>query len=296
MLMGHYRSHHPDLIAFSNRHFYADKLQALPTAATVLAATTCFSYTNSQGTWQNNTNPEEATIVVTHVLNLLQQFPNQSIGVVTFNAPQQTLILDTLEDAAQTNGISLPPSLFVKNIENVQGDERDIIIFSVAYAPDLDGKLRMQFGSLSISGGENRLNVAVSRARHSIHVFSSISQEHFRLADSTPKGVQLLAAFLTFAQEAAQGNATSSGVTLPQHPTGIAALHSFPQEDQIQIPFADLAYSSPEPTLLFTDDAKLEASPSAYDYLIAKPAFAQSLGWQTSVLFSRDWYLKSIKR
>ena len=295
MLMGHYRSHHPDLIAFSNRHFYADKLQALPTAATVMAAATCFGYTDSQGTWQSNTNPEEATLVVLHVLQLLQQVPNQSIGVVTFNAPQQTLILDLLEDAAQANNIVLPSTLFVKNIENVQGDERDIIIFSIGYAPDSDGKLRMQFGSLSTSGGENRLNVAVSRARQAIHVFSSIRQEHFRLSDSSPRGVQLLAAFLAFAQQASQGAPTSSSLASIPMRSGIAALHDYPADSQIQIPFADLAYTSPAPTLLFTDDAKLEASPSAYDYLIAKPAFAKALGWQTEVLFSRDWFHKSLK-
>src|SRR5690606_15596317 len=112
----------------------------------------------------NNTNQAEADQVVQRVMELLAVDPTKTIGVVTFNAPQQTLILDLLEERFATEGKEVPSSLFVKNIENVQGDEKDIIIFSVGYAPDKRKRMNMQFGSLNMAAGENRLNVAVTRA------------------------------------------------------------------------------------------------------------------------------------
>src|SRR5690606_13129604 len=92
----------------------------------------------------------------------------KSVGIVTFNYPQQQLIQQLVEES----GLNWE-GLFVKNIENVQGDERDIILFSIGYAPDETGRLTMQFGTLNSYGGENRLNVAITRAREQIHINSS---------------------------------------------------------------------------------------------------------------------------
>ncbi len=132
----------------------------------------------------------------------------KSIGVVTFNAKQQALIQEILEAQAAEREMLLPQNLFVKNIENVQGDERDIIIFSVGYAPDSQGRMRMQFGSLNAAHGENRLNVAVSRAREHVYVVSSIEPEQLKVEGSTHAGPKLFRAYLEFARSVSKNGFT----------------------------------------------------------------------------------------
>ena len=139
-------------------------------------------YIKLDGTWENNTNRVEAEKAVEMITNLSAASPEKSIGVVTFNARQQSLIMDLLDEFVIHEGREVPPSLFVKNIENVQGDERDIVIFSTAYAKDPKGNLVMQFGSLNMEGGENRLNVAVTRAREKIYIVTSIFPEQLKVA------------------------------------------------------------------------------------------------------------------
>ena len=132
---------------------------------------------------------------------------NQSIGVVTFNISQQTLIEDMLQeefandiefDKWATTGAE---ALFVKNLENVQGDERDVILFSVAFGPDEDGKLSLNFGPLNREGGWKRLNVAVSRARSEMIVFTIMTSEMIDLKRTKAKGVESLKDFLEFAEK-----------------------------------------------------------------------------------------------
>ena len=134
----------------------------------------------------------EADAVLAIIQTELKSKRNLSIGVVTFNARQQMLISDLL-DQHLTNW---PKDLFVKNIENVQGDERDLIIFSIGYAPDANGRLNVQFGSLSQAGGENRLNVAVSRARQKVIVVTSIQPEDLKVEQTKNKGPKQLKSYL----------------------------------------------------------------------------------------------------
>ncbi len=164
-LNGHYRSRSLDLIDFSNRHFYGGKLKLLPDYTVVNSNEPGIEYLKVEGVWHNNTNTEEAFKVVDLLLNIVGSANSNDVGVVTFNAKQQQLILDKVDEVFTEQGLTWPSNWFVKNIENVQGDEKDIIIFSTAYAPDENGKMTMQFGSLNLDGGENRLNVAVTRAR-----------------------------------------------------------------------------------------------------------------------------------
>src|SRR5690606_31627296 len=123
-------------------------------------------------------------------------YPDKEIGVVTFNAPQQVLIMDLLDAESERRGTRIPSSLFVKNIENVQGDEKDIIIFSIGYAPGKKGRMTMQFGSLNTAGGENRLNVAVTRAREKIILVTSIWPEQLKTQESKHAGPRLLKEYL----------------------------------------------------------------------------------------------------
>ena len=143
--------------------------------------------------------------MVDRVVGLLTADPAKHIGVVTFNSPQQNLILDLLEERFAKEGLAIPPTLFIKNIENVQGDEKDIIIFSVGYAPEKNKKkMNMQFGSLNMPGGENRLNVAVTRAREKIILICSIQPEQLHTEDLKNEGPRLLKKYLEFARDVDQ--------------------------------------------------------------------------------------------
>ncbi len=208
-LTGHYRSRSLDLIQFSNEHFYQNKLTLLPDRQTLNEQIPAIRYQLVSGLWQQNTNPVEAEAVVTLVGQLATDMPGRSIGVVTFNFPQQQLIQELLETTSPPNPLSLTRRggvvTFVKNIENVQGDECDIIIFSVGYAPDEKGRLAMQFGSLNMAGGANRLNVAVTRARERVYVITSLRPEQLTVENVANDGPRLLKAYLKYAQHVSEG-------------------------------------------------------------------------------------------
>lgn len=139
----------------------------------------------------------------------------QSIGIVTFNISQQTLIEDLLQEEYQKDEAfdqwanDRNEAVFVKNLENVQGDERDVILFSVAFGPDAEGKLSLNFGPLNKEGGWKRLNVAVTRARVEMVVFTTMTADMIELRRTRSKGVESLKHFLEYAQKG----------RLPEEPT-----------------------------------------------------------------------------
>ena len=154
-------------------------------------------------------NDAEATAVVQRVQQLLSdpETREKSIGIVTSNINQRSLIERKLEalckknrDIADLVGREDEP-LFVKSLENVQGDERDIILFSVGFGRDKDGRMTIKFGPLNQDGGWRRLNVAVSRSRCRMEVFSTIGPEDMNVDSATPRGVADLRAFLAYARD-----------------------------------------------------------------------------------------------
>ena len=209
-LQGHYRSKSLELIAFSNEHFYEGKLRMLPDFKVFQEQEPAICYLKINGLWERNINQNEALEVVMLVEKIMEDTPEKSIGVVTFNIQQQQYIMECLEDRSIKTGKSLPDDLIVKNIENVQGDEKDIIIFSIGYAPDKNGKLSMNFGSLNTAGGENRLNVAITRARERIYIISSISPEDLKVNKSKNRGPGLLKSYLKYAWDISQGKTTTT--------------------------------------------------------------------------------------
>lgn len=154
-------------------------------------------------------NEAEAQAIVEEIKHRYEDafMREQTIGVVTFNITQQTLIEDLLQAEFQKDekfdnwANQGEEPLFVKNLENVQGDERDTILFSVAFGPDADGKLSMNFGPLNKEGGWKRLNVAVSRARCEMVVFSTMTADMIDLKRTKSKGVEALKNFLDFADK-----------------------------------------------------------------------------------------------
>ncbi|KAA0214513.1 MAG: DUF3320 domain-containing protein [Leptolyngbya sp. PLA3] len=213
-LRWHYRSRHESLIAFSNHHYYRNELHTFPSPeerSPTLGVTMRFVEGAVYDRGNTGTNRVEAEQVVAEVVGRLREpGADGSIGIVTFNQPQQTLIEDLL-DAQRRADPALEPfftgpgeRVFVKNLENVQGDERDTIIFSVGYGPDADARLSMNFGPLNQDGGERRLNVAVTRARCRLIVFSSIRADQIDLKRTGAVGVRHFKAFLDYAQRGPQ--------------------------------------------------------------------------------------------
>ncbi|MEY9927806.1 very-short-patch-repair endonuclease [Catenulispora sp. GP43] len=182
-LRWHYRSRHESLIAFSNHSFYDDSLVTFPTPYEDLPdyGVKFFKIDGVYRRGSTRNNPKEASAVAQRVLEHFRTRPGKSIGVVTLSVAQAARIDDELErlldqhpDLKQHFVQDRNNGLFVKSIESVQGDERDVIVLSVGYGPDENGKLTMAFGPMNLQGGERRLNVAVTRARQLVEVVSSI--------------------------------------------------------------------------------------------------------------------------
>ncbi|PKK40279.1 DNA helicase related protein [Clostridiaceae bacterium JG1575] len=206
-LLWHYRSRHESLIAYSNRAFYNGELYTYPSPDDRVSRV---HYVASGGVYErgrDRVNREEARALVEEVVRRLGEADNPpTMGIVTFSVVQQALIERILQEtlakdeALRQKLLDLPEPLFIKNLENVQGDERDIILFSVGYGPDENGQLFMNFGPLNQEGGWRRLNVAVSRARQEMWVFTSINPDEFAVPPGAPRGVLALKEFLNYAK------------------------------------------------------------------------------------------------
>ena len=306
-LQGHYRSRSLDLIDFSNRHFYEGRLQLLPDRNILNQQLSGIEYCKVDGVWENNTNPVEAAIIVERVIELVRNNPLKEIGIVTFNAPQQTLILDMLEEIFSRSGMTLPATLFVKNIENVQGDEKDIIIFSVGYAKDQKKKMNMQFGSLSMSGGENRLNVAVTRAREKILLVCSIEPEDLKTEDLKNEGPKLLKKYLEFAREVHQRRFKPQVVPSARQQASWYLNNRLKkwaegkftnlQFEIDTLPLADLNIRENGHYLgiVRTDDINYFSSLSVKDTFAYVPELLEHKNWESCFVFSRNLWQDSEK-
>jgi len=189
----HYRSRNEALIGFSNQAFYGSRLQPIPGHPKNKLMRTPIELIRVDGTYIDRTNPQEAEAVTELVDNLLSEKDPPSIGVACFNITQRDAILDALDkrasenadfamrlqNARQRKGRDSFEGLFVKNLENVQGDERDHMIICTTFGLDKEGKFRRNFGALSRAGGERRLNVLVTRARDKVHVLNSIPRSEY---------------------------------------------------------------------------------------------------------------------
>lgn len=205
----HYRSRHESLIAFSNATYYENRLITFPSPVTEDRAVRLVQVNGVYDRGGSTTNRAEADAIVVEIERhyLDPAMKRQSIGVVTFNQKQQNLIenlLDTRRRASpkldQAIAQASVEPLFVKNLENVQGDERDVILFSITYGPDATGKVALNFGPLNQEGGHRRLNVAVSRARQQVIIFSTLKPEHIDLSRVRAAGVRDLKNYLDFAR------------------------------------------------------------------------------------------------
>lgn len=220
----HYRSRHESLIAFSNRRYYGGDLQTFPSSEIDPGRLGVSWREVPNGVYdagRTRTNRAEAEAVVQEIVQRLGDptRSHESIGIVTFNMQQQTLIEDLLEKTRHDNpGLDqffdselTDEPVFVKNLETVQGDERDVILFSICYGPDANGRVIMNFGPLNKTGGERRLNVAVTRARRQLIVFSTLRSEQIDTTRTQATGVIHLREFMEFARSSGRSSDALSG-------------------------------------------------------------------------------------
>lgn len=315
-LAWHYRSRHESLIAFSNHRYYGGSLVTFPSPVTEDRAVR-FHYV--KGVYEKGgarINKPEAKALVADLVGRLKspgfrQF-GLTIGVVTFNSEQQALIEDLLDDERRKNPsiepyfaeIELEP-VFVKNLESVQGDERDIMYFSITYGPDLHGAVSMNFGPLNRDGGERRLNVAITRARHELRVFSSLKAEQMDLARTQAAGVRDLKHFLEFAERGprALAEATHGSRGDFDSPFEQAVAHALSREGwelHTQVGASafrvDLAVVHPDApgnylTGIECDGATYHRSATARDRDKLREQMLRGLGWEILRVWSTDWWI-----
>ena len=240
-LTWHYRSQDESLISFSNEHYYGN-LSSFPSplhgAADDGIAGHGISLVRVNGKFLRSatgkdlrTNPVEADAIVDEIERRFWASPDEypSLGVVTFNAQQRALIEAKLRDASNPRIVEAletkSEGLFVKNLENVQGDERDTILFSTAFSANEKGDLPLNFGPVSQVGGERRLNVAITRARRQVVLFSSFDPKDLRAEESTSQGLKDLKAYLELAQNGvAKASSRFREETVDRHREQIAAV------------------------------------------------------------------------
>ncbi len=291
-LKGHYRSADPGLIYFSNTNFYENQLETLPDYRTVKSGSCPFSWQRIDGVWENQMNKPEADAVIERVKMIHGESPDDTVGIVTGNYFQMELIRKKLWDAGIRDGVAK-----VRNIENVQGDEFDQVVLSLGYAGNSEGKLVTNFGLLGKAGAENRLNVAITRARRKLHVISSVSPEDFRLGQSQNPGLALLSRFLGFAR----AQSIRADIPVPEvEAKGYemdwslkTSLLKAEPEVAKAVPSAvmDLIRTDPEGNLIavLTDDQRFFNAPTAKASMAYHPLLLEEKGWEWKWKWSRGW-------
>ena len=240
-LSWHYRSQDESLILFSNQHYYESRLSSFPAPLHEKATTGSdghgVSLVRVNGTFERSgrgkllrTNGVEAQAIVDDVRRRFEASPETtpSLGIITFNAQQRDFIESLLRDSGVeriVRALDEPDGLFVKNLENVQGDERDSILFSVAFSANEKGVVPLNFGPLSRAGGERRLNVAITRARRQVVLYSSFDSDQLRTGETSSLGLKHLRAYLELAQRGAGSVAGAGGrrASIDRHRDEIAA-------------------------------------------------------------------------
>lgn len=314
----HYRSRHESLIAFSNYHYYGNRLLTFPSPHQELGV----SFRPVAGEYdkgKSRTNKAEAKAVVDEVLRRLRdpKLSGFSIGIVTFSLAQQLLVDDLLEEARRNNpeiepyfSDSAVEPLFIKNLENVQGDERDVILFSICYGPDSIGRVSMNFGPINRDGGERRLNVAITRARQEVIVFSTLRAEQIDLSRSRAQGVADLKCFLDYAERGTAAIAERQMGSLdgecesPFEEQVCDALRDKGYLVHSQVGCSgyriDLAIVDPDKPGRYLlgiecDGASYHRSKTARDRDKLRESILRGLGWNLHRVWSTDWWEKPVE-
>ena len=308
-LLWHYRSRHESLIAYSNAKYYENKLYTFPSPDD---QTSKVSWVHVEGYYDKSstrTNKAEAQAVVAEICRRLAdpQLRRMSIGVVTFSLPQQNLVDDLLMDAfredpqLETWANEMYEPILIKNLENVQGDERDVIMFTIGYGPDKEGKVSMNFGPLNRDGGWRRLNVAISRSKCEMIVFSVITPDMIDLSRTRSDGVEGLKGFLEFAAKGRSALPVRAGSQLSG-----SGFEQIVAEEVKKMGYdckcnvgcsdyrIDVAVANPDKpdSYLLGINCGSEANyhnGTASDRTLSQPGVLKGLGWSVMSVYILDW-------
>ena len=309
-LTWHYRSKHESLIAFSNVQYYDGKLYTFPSVDDRLSKVRLVQVEGTYDKGHTRSNAAEAKAIVEEVIRRLkdEELSKYSIGIVSFSKVQQNLIEDVLTDElakypdleAKAYGGEEP--IFIKNLENVQGDERDVILFSVGYGPDKYGHVSMNFGPLNNEGGERRLNVAVSRSRYEMIIFSTLKAEQIDLRRSQAKGVIGLKKFLEFAERGMSAIPAIKKVE-QRESILIGEIAAALEERGLKVDTmvgksnfkVDIAVLNPDKDDeyvmgILCDGKNYYDTPTTRDREICQPNVMNMLGWEVMRVWAVDWF------
>ena len=313
-LLWHYRSKHESLIAFSNSKYYDNKLLTFPSPDDIAAKVKLIPVPGYYDRGKTRQNSFEATAVIDEIKRRLSDpvLSKKSIGVVSFSSVQQSLMQNMFDELLRTNpeleaiANDVAEPIFIKNLENVQGDERDIILFSMGYGPDKEGKVSLNFGPLNREGGWRRLNVAVSRARYEMQVFSTLRADQIDVTRSASEGVASIKAFLEYAEK---GRSTLGlRKIVAENMEGsfekiLAAKirsHGYEVNTKIgcsgyRIDIGIVNSNKPSQYLLgiLCDGVNYHAAKTAKDREIIQQEVLKLLGWTLHKVWSTDWWENS---
>ena len=311
MLKWHYRSRHESLITVSNREFYDNDLLVYPSPShndPELGLKFHYNPNTAYHRGSSSANPLEAEDVAEEIFNHFEKYGDtKSLGVGTFSVAQKNAILEALEVKRKERPEFEPlfsenkeERFFVKNLETIQGDERDVILISVGYGYDQDGKMSLNFGPLNQDGGERRLNVLITRAREKCVVFSNFKAYDMKLTANPPYGVRSLREFLEYAENLTLGTKMADEFTKEPFEDAIASFleeNGYTVDRQIgcagfRVDLAIVDDENPGKYILgITTDGKMYSSSKvARDRDRLREQVLTGLGWKLYHLWSTDWY------
>lgn len=311
-LRWHYRSRHESLIAFSNQEFYDSNLVVFPSPTNKSHEFGIkFTYVKT-GRFVNQHNIEEAKVIARAVYRHIMNNSHESIGVVAMSSKQREQIERCVEELSKDDpqfrdalaeNASTDEPLFLKNLENVQGDERDVIYISCTYGPQEAGAAQMpqRFGPINSAAGGRRLNVLFTRSKKRMHIFSSMTEDHILANETSSPGVHALKNFLSFAQTGKLPQLKHTEKE-PDSDFEIAVMNALKLEGFTCVPqvgvagyFIDLAVQDPgQPGRYIMgiecDGATYHSAKSARDRDRLRQSILESLGWNIKRIWSTDWF------
>ncbi|MDQ3548293.1 MAG: DUF3320 domain-containing protein, partial [Chloroflexota bacterium] len=311
MLRWHYRSRHESLIAVSNHEFYENKLVIFPSPDHSRAEAGLVFHHLPDTAYDrggSRTNREEARIVAEAVMQHARTLPGLTLGVAAFSNPQAEAILAEVErlrreDPTCEEFFSAHPHepFFVKNLENVQGDERDVIYISVGYGRTAEGYVAMNFGPLNADGGERRLNVLITRSRLRCEVFTNLTADDIDLNRTQARGVGAFKRFLKYAQtgimDVPEATGRESGSPFEDAVAEALRTAGYTVEGQVGSAgfFIDLAVVDPQQPGRYLlgiecDGASYHSARSARDRDRLRQQVLEGLGWHIHRIWSTDWF------
>lgn len=313
-LKWHYRSQHESLIQFSNREFYDRDLVVFPSPMAnddPLLGVKCFYVPTffADTVYESSINQREAELIIEQAFGLMQTHPERSIGIVAMNSKQTELIqneFDRLiveEERVRKYVEAFAGTIdefFIKNLENVQGDERDIILISTVYGPDKNGTVRQNFGLMNREVGWRRLNVLVTRAKMSCRLITSLRPDDVKVTDKSSRGVTAFKSYLTYAHGGAHYDDASGGETDSDFEIFVAdALRGGGYEVVYQVGVEnfriDLGVRHESCPVGFIAGIECDGAPyhsglSVRDRDHIRQTILENLGWSIYRVWSTDWF------